>query len=120
MISKKYLIPKNLTNHGLKKSEWKITDTAIKDLIQYYTREAGVRNLEREITNLIRKVIRKIISSKTTTITISPKNIENFAGVKKFRKNEMESKDLVGVTTGLAWTDVGGELLLIEAVLFRI
>ncbi|PPR46701.1 MAG: Lon protease [Alphaproteobacteria bacterium MarineAlpha6_Bin1] len=118
-IAKKYLIPKNLTNHGLKKSEWKITDTAIKDLIQYYTREAGVRNLEREITNLIRKVIRKIISSKTTTITISPKNIENFAGVKKFRKNEMESKDLVGVTTGLAWTDVGGELLLIEAVLLN-
>ena len=118
-IAKKYLIPKNLTNHGLKKSEWKITDTGIKDLIQYYTREAGVRNLEREITNLIRKVIRKIISSKTTTITISPKNIENFAGVKKFRKNEMESKDLVGVTTGLAWTDVGGELLLIEAVLLN-
>ena len=118
-IAKKYLIPKNLTNHGLKKSEWKITDTAIKDLIQYYTREAGVRNLEREITNLIRKVIRKILSSKTTTITISPKNIENFAGVKKFRKNEMESKDLVGVTTGLAWTDVGGELLLIEAVLLN-
>ena len=118
-IAKKYLIPKNLTNHGLKKSEWKITDTAIKDLIQYYTREAGVRNLEREITNLIRKVIRKIISSKTTTITISPKNIENFAGVKKFRKSEMESKDLVGVTTGLAWTDVGGELLLIEAVLLN-
>ena len=118
-IAKKYLIPKNLTNHGLKKSEWKITDTGIKDLIQYYTREAGVRNLEREITNLIRKVIRKIISSKTTTITISPKNIENFAGVKKFRQNEMESKDLVGVTTGLAWTDVGGELLLIEAVLLN-
>ena len=118
-IAKKYLIPKNLTNHGLKKSEWKITDTAIKDLIQYYTREAGVRNLEREITNLIRKVIRKIISSKTTTITINPKNIENFAGVKKFRQNEMESKDLVGVTTGLAWTDVGGELLLIEAVLLN-
>ena len=118
-IAKKYLIPKNLTNHGLKKSEWKITDTGIKDLIQYYTREAGVRNLEREITNLIRKVIRKIISSKTTTITINPKNIEKFAGVKKFRQNEMESKDLVGVTTGLAWTEVGGELLLIEAVLLN-
>ena len=118
-IAKKYLIPKNLTNHGLKKSEWKITDTGIKDLIQYYTREAGVRNLEREITNLIRKVIRKIVSSKTTTITINPKNIEKFAGVKKFRQNEMESKDLVGVTTGLAWTDVGGELLLIEAVLLN-
>ena len=118
-IAKKYLIPKNLTNHGLKKSEWKITDTGIKDLIQYYTREAGVRNLEREITNLIRKVIRKIVSSKTTTITINPKNIEKFAGVKKFRQNEMESKDLVGVTTGLAWTEVGGELLLIEAVLLN-
>ena len=118
-IAKKYLIPKNLTNHGLKKFEWKITDTGIKDLIQYYTREAGVRNLEREITNLIRKVIRKIVSSKTTTITINPKNIEKFAGVKKFRQNEMESKDLVGVTTGLAWTDVGGELLLIEAVLLN-
>ena len=118
-IAKKYLIPKNLTNHGLKKSEWKITDNGIKDLIQYYTREAGVRNLEREITNLIRKVIRKIVSSKTTTITINQKNIENFAGVKKFRQNEIESKDLIGVTTGLAWTEVGGELLLIEAVLLN-
>ena len=118
-IAKRYLIPKNLVTHGLKKSEWKINDAAIEDLIQFYTKEAGVRNLEREITNIIRKTIRKIISTKTKKVNITSKNVEEFAGVKKFRQNELEDKDLIGVTTGLAWTEVGGELLLVEAVLLN-
>ena len=115
-IAKKHLIPKNISNHGLKKSEWKINDGALHELIKFYTKEAGVRNLEREITNIIRKAIRELSTSKKKTISINPKNIEKYAGVKKFRKNELEEKDLIGITTGLAWTEVGGELLLIEAV----
>ena len=115
-IAKKHLISKNTSNHGLKKAEWKINDKAIKELIKYYTREAGVRNLEREITNLIRKAIRELSSSRKNNISITPKNLEKYAGIKKFRKNELEDKDLIGITTGLAWTEVGGELLLIEAV----
>ena len=118
-IAKRYLIPKNLETHGLKKSEWRINDAAIGDLIQFYTKEAGVRNLEREITNIIRKTIRKIISTKTKKVNITSKNVEEFAGVKKFRQNELEDKDLIGVTTGLAWTEVGCELLLVEAVLLN-
>ena len=115
-IAKKHLMPKNTSNHGLKKSEWKINDNALKELIKFYTREAGVRNLERELTNLIRKAIRELSRSKKKNISINPKNLEKYAGVKKFRKNELEEKDLIGITTGLAWTEVGGELLLIEAV----
>ena len=115
-IAKKHLIPKNISNHGLKKSEWKINDKALKELIKYYTREAGVRNLERELTNLIRKAIRELSNSRKKDLAIIPKNLEKYAGVKKFRSNELEDKDLVGITTGLAWTEVGGELLLIEAV----
>ena len=115
-IAKKHLIPKNITNHGLKRTEWKINDKALKELIKFYTKEAGVRNLERELTNLIRKAIRELSGSKKNNINIIPKNLEKYAGVKKFRSNELEDKDLVGITTGLAWTEVGGELLLIEAV----
>ena len=115
-IAKKHLIPKNITSHGLKKSEWKINDSALKDVIKFYTKEAGVRNLERELTSLIRKAVRELSTSKKNKISLSPKNIEKYAGIKKFKKNELEDKDLVGITTGLAWTEVGGELLLIEAV----
>ena len=115
-IAKKHLISKNTSNHGLKKAEWKINHKAIKELVKYYTREAGVRNLEREITNLIRKAIRELSSSRKNNISITPKNLEKYAGIKKFRKNELEDKNLIGITTGLAWTEVGGELLLIEAV----
>ena len=115
-IAKKYLIPKIISSHGLKKSEWKINNKALKNIIKYYTREAGVRGLEREISNLIRKAIRELSTSKKNNISIIPKNLEKYAGVRKFRKNELEDKDLVGITTGLAWTEVGGELLLVEAV----
>ena len=115
-IARKYLIPKTISSHGLKKSEWKINNKALKNIIKYYTREAGVRNLEKEISNLIRKAIRELSSSKKNSISIIPKNLEKYAGVRKFRKNELEDKDLIGITTGLAWTEVGGELLLVEAV----
>ena len=115
-IARKYLIPKTISSHGLKKSEWKIDNKALKEIIKYYTREAGVRGLEREISNLIRKAIRELSSSKKNSISVIPKNLEKYAGVRKFRENELEDKDLIGITTGLAWTEVGGEILLVEAV----
>src|SRR5580704_2482247 len=115
-IARRHLIPKQVKQHGLKKGEWSITEEALRDLIRYYTREAGVRNLEREIANLTRKAIKEIAMKKRKHLTISAKNLEKFAGVRRFRFGEVEETDLVGVTTGLAWTEVGGELLSIEAV----
>jgi ATP-dependent Lon protease len=115
-IAKRHLIPKQIKAHGLKKAEWTVTDEALRDLIRYYTREAGVRNLEREIANLTRKAIKEILMRKLKKITVTRRNLEKFAGVRRFRYGEVEETDLVGVTTGLAWTEVGGELLTIEAV----
>src|SRR5689334_19981701 len=115
-IAKRHLIPKQMSAHGTRKNEWSISDDAIRDLIRYYTREAGVRNLEREIANLTRKAIKDILMSKTERVAVTRRNLEKYAGVRKFRFGEAESEDLVGVTTGLAWTEVGGELLTIEAV----
>jgi ATP-dependent Lon protease len=116
-IAKRHLIPKQVKANGLKKSEWSITPEALRDLIRYYTREAGVRNLERELANLARKSIKDILIKKRKKIVVSRRNLEKYAGVKRFRYGEVEETDLVGVTTGLAWTEVGGELLSIEAVL---
>ena len=96
--------------------EWSISDDAMRDLIRYYTREAGVRNLEREIANLTRKAIKDILMKKTERVAVTRRNLEKYAGVRRFRFGEAESEDLVGMTTGLAWTEVGGELLTIEAV----
>src|SRR5713226_2784369 len=115
-IAKRHLIPKQIKAHGLKKAEWNLTDDALRDLIRYYTREAGVRNLEREVANLTRKAIKEILMRRLKKITVSRRNLEKFAGVRRFRYGEVEETDLVGVTTGLAWTEVGGELLSIEAV----
>jgi ATP-dependent Lon protease len=115
-IAKRHLIPKQVSQHGLKKQEWSITDDALRDLIRYYTREAGVRNLEREIANLTRKAIKELLMKKLEKVAVTRRNLEKFAGVRKFRFGEVEETDLVGVTTGLAWTEVGGELLSIEAV----
>jgi ATP-dependent Lon protease len=115
-IARRHLIPKQMSAHGLKKNEWTISDDAIRDLIRYYTREAGVRNLEREIANLTRKAIKDILMKKAERVVVTRRNVEKYAGVRKFRFGEAESEDLVGVTTGLAWTEVGGELLTIEAV----
>jgi ATP-dependent Lon protease len=116
-IAKRHLIDKQGEAHGLKKEEWSITEDALRDLIRYYSREAGVRNLEREIANLARKAVKEIVTKKTAKVSFTRKNLEKFAGVKKFRFGETEAEDMVGVVTGLAWTEVGGEILTIESVL---
>ena len=118
-IAKRHLIPKQVEKHGLKKGEWAISDTGLRDLVRFYTRETGVRNLERELANLARKAIKDILVSKKKgkTIFVTRRNLGKWAGIHKFRFGEIESDDLVGVTTGLAWTEVGGELLSIEAVM---
>ena len=118
-IAKRHLIEKQLEDHGLKQEEWSISDSALRDLIRYYTREAGVRSLEREIANLVRKATKKIITGKAKKIAVTVKNLEKFAGVKKHRFGEAEDQDLVGITTGLAWTEVGGVILSIEAIVSR-
>jgi ATP-dependent Lon protease len=115
-IARRHLIPKQMSAHGIRKSEWSISEDAIRDLIRHFTREAGVRNLEREIANLTRKAIKDILMKKTERVAVTRRNLEKYAGVRRFRFGEAESEDLVGVTTGLAWTEVGGELLTIEAV----
>jgi ATP-dependent Lon protease len=115
-IATRHLLPKQVKEHGLKKGEWTISEDALRDIIRYYTREAGVRNLEREIANLARKSIKEILMKGLNKIVISRRNLEKFAGVRKFRYGEAELEDMVGVTTGLAWTEVGGEILTIEAV----
>ena len=116
-IAKRHLIPKQLENHGLKISEWSISEEALRHLIRYYTREAGVRNLERELANLTRKAIKKILSSDKEKITLTQRNLGKYAGVRRYRYGEVELEDMVGVTTALAWTEVGGELLTIESVM---
>ncbi len=115
-IAKRHLIPKQIKAHGLRKGEWSISDEALRDLCRFYTREAGVRNMEREIANLTRKAIKDILTKKGEKVAVTRRNLEKYAGVRRFRFGEAESEDLVGVTTGLAWTEVGGELLTIEAV----
>jgi ATP-dependent Lon protease len=116
-IAKRHLVDKQGEAHGLKKEEWSVSDDALHELIRTYTREAGVRNLEREIANLARKAVKEIVTSKTKKVTITLKNLEKFSGVPKFRFGETEAEDMVGVVTGLAWTEVGGEILTIESVL---
>lgn len=115
-IAKGYLINKQKSNNGLTPSEWSITDEAISDLISYYTREAGVRNLERELSNLTRKALRQIIEQNLNKVEVNRQNLSKYAGVRKYSYHEVEVDDLIGITTGLAYTEVGGELLSIEAV----
>ncbi len=116
-IARRHLIPKQMEAHGVRKAEWSISEEALRDLIRYYTREAGVRNLERELANLTRKAIKEILSSKTVAkVAVTRRNLEKFAGVRRYRFGELETEDMVGLVTGLAWTEVGGELLSIEAV----
>lgn len=115
-ICKRHLIPKQMKDHGLKKKEWSISEGALRDLIRHYTREAGVRNLEREIAKLTRKATKEILDTGKEHISVTTRNVEKFLGVKRFRYGQIEEEDLVGVTTGLAWTEVGGEILSIEAL----
>ncbi|MBL6617588.1 MAG: endopeptidase La [Reyranella sp.] len=116
-IARKHLIPKQVEANGLKDDELDIGDDAVRDLVRYYTREAGVRNLEREIANLARKATKEILMKGTAKVKVRAKNLDKYAGVRRFRFGEAELEDLVGITTGLAWTEVGGELLQVEAVL---
>ena len=116
-IAKRHLLAKQTEAHSLKPGEWSITDDAMLDLIRYYTREAGVRNLEREIANLARKAVKEIVTKKTKKVVFNRKNLEKYAGVRRYRYGEAEEEDMVGVVTGLAWTEVGGEILTIESVL---
>ena len=115
-IAKGHLIDKQIKNHALKKGEFKITDAALQEMIRTYTREAGVRNLEREIAKLARKAVTEIVKGTAKTVEITPDTLEKFLGVKRYRYGLAELEDQVGVVTGLAWTSVGGELLSIEAL----
>ena len=116
-IAQKYLVPKQLISNGLKPQELTIAEAALREIVRYYTREAGVRNLEREIANLCRKVVKQVLQKPTEkSITINAKTLEKYLGVKRFRFGLAEEEDRVGQVTGLAWTEVGGDLLTIEAV----
>ena len=116
-IATKYLIPKQIKNNGLKDTEIKIAESAIRQIIRYYSREAGVRNLEREIANVCRKVVKQILKKDTgRAVSVTAKSVEKYLGVKRFRYGLAEAEDRVGQVTGLAWTEVGGDLLTIEAV----
>jgi ATP-dependent Lon protease len=115
-IALKYLIPKQMKENGLKKSELKITENAVRDIIQHYTRESGVRNLEREISKICRKVVKSLLlKSRRSRVLVTPRSMEKYLGVRRYRYGKAEENDQVGQVTGLAWTEVGGELLTIEA-----
>ncbi len=115
-IAMKYLVPKQLKNHGLKSSELSISESAIREIVRYYTREAGVRNLEREIAKICRKVVKQVLLKPEKKVTaVSSRNLAKLLGVKRFRYGRAEEEDRIGLATGLAWTEVGGELLTIEA-----
>ena len=115
-IAERHLLPKVIGEHGLKDGEFTLTHDGLRALIQRYTREAGVRTLEREIAKLARKALRQILEGKATSVTVTPDNLHEFAGVQKFRHGLSEKEDQIGAVTGLAWTEVGGELLTIESV----
>ncbi len=116
-IAKKYLIPKQIKNHGIKKSEISFNSKVINSIIRNYTKEAGVRNLEKEISKVCRKAVRKLETTRLKNIKLNDKSLQNLLGIAKFRSGEIEKKNLVGVTNGLAWTEVGGEILSVEVIL---
>lgn len=115
-IAKRHLIPGQLQAHGLEASEWSVDQEALEIVIRRYTREAGVRSLEREIAKLARKAVKELMTSQKKTVKVTGANVESYLGVPKFRYGEAEAEDQVGVVTGLAWTEVGGEILTIEGV----
>jgi ATP-dependent Lon protease len=117
-IAMRYLLPKQIRNNGLKDEELLVSENAIRDIIRYYTREAGVRNLEREISKICRKVVKELVMKQhDQKVTVTPRNIDKYLGVKRFRYGRAEERDQVGQVTGLAWTEVGGELLTIESAI---
>jgi ATP-dependent Lon protease len=115
-IAKRHLLPKLATDHGLKDGEWVVPDDTIRDLIRYYTREAGVRSLERALGGLARKAVREMARTKALSITVDTEKLGEYAGVRKFRHGETDEEDQVGIVTGLAWTEFGGDILTIEAI----
>tara|TARA_B100000941_G_scaffold258806_1_gene209420 strand:- start:90 stop:1091 length:1002 start_codon:yes stop_codon:yes gene_type:complete len=115
-IADKFLLPKAIKENGVKDGEMDLENGTLKEIIRHYTRESGVRNLEREIFKISRKVVKKIVNSEETKVKINEKNVNEFLGVKKFKFGELESNNKVGVVTGLAWTEFGGEILKIETV----
>jgi len=116
-IAKRHLIPEQRQNHGLEAGEWEVEDAALQGVIRRYTREAGVRSLEREMAKLARKAVKEILMGKKQTVRVTADNLEDYLGVPKYRYGEAELEDQVGVVTGLAWTEVGGEILTIEGVM---
>ncbi|MEC7628793.1 MAG: endopeptidase La, partial [Pseudomonadota bacterium] len=116
-IAKRHLLPKSIANHGLKKGEFELSDDTLRQIIRTYTREAGVRNLERDLANVCRKTVTKIVRENISDVSVIPDNLEEFLGVSRYRFGLAEKEDQVGVVTGLAWTEVGGELLTIEGVM---
>jgi len=115
-IATRHLIPRLMKRNGVEESEWGISETALRDLIRYYTREAGVRSLERELANLTRKAVKEILLTNSTNIKVTTKNLETYAGVRRYRHGEIDHDDSIGITNGLAYTETGGDLLLIETV----
>jgi len=115
-IANKFLLPKQIKENGVNKDEFQVTDGTIKEIIRHYTRESGVRNLEREISKVARKVVKKVVNNEEKNVKVDNKNLSDFLGVKKFKYGELESEDRVGIVTGLAWTEFGGEILKIETV----
>jgi ATP-dependent Lon protease len=117
-IGRRYLVPKQMKANGLKADELKVADTALLDIVRYYTREAGVRNFEREIAKISRKAVKQLLHEKEAkTVSVTPRNLDKFLGVRRHRYGKAEDLDRVGQVTGLAWTEVGGELLSIEAAI---
>ena len=112
-IANNYLLPKQIKDNGLKKNEMVLDTNVVKDIIQSYTKEAGVRNLEREISKLARKTVKNILINKIEKLMVNSENLSDYLGVKKFKYNEMETDNKIGVATGLAWTEFGGEILKI-------
>ncbi|MEM7710869.1 MAG: S16 family serine protease, partial [Pseudomonadota bacterium] len=115
-IAKRHLLPKQIKNHGLRKGEFELSDEALQEMVRTYTREAGVRNLERELAKLARKAVTKIVGKSETEVKVTGDNLDDFLGVKKYRFGLAEEDDQIGVVTGLAYTSVGGDLLHIEAL----
>ncbi len=115
-IARRHLIPEQIKSHGLKANEWTLDDDGLRDLVRLYTREAGVRNLKRELAKLTRKAITELLTSENTEVKVTAENLSDYLGVAKYRYGEIDGEDQIGVVTGLAWTEVGGELLTIESV----
>ncbi len=116
-IAKRYLVPKQIKNHGIKKSEVSFNSKVLNSIIRNYTREAGVRNLEKEISKVCRKTVKKLETTRMKKVKLDDKSLQDLLGIAKFRSSEIEKKNLVGVTNGLAWTEVGGEILSVEVIL---